>query len=291
MNLPRDGFFSIADRHAGPGRTRRLAFYEWGAPTNPRVALCVHGLSRNARDFDWLARALSKTHRVIGVDCPGRGKSDWLRGPSGYQLPTYIDDIAALMQFLRVAEVDWIGTSMGGLMGITIAASENPERRRLIRRLVLNDIGPFLPGKPMERVGTYVGRAPRFADLEAAYDYQAGVNAEWANMTEAQRTHIAAHSVRSLDDGGFAIHYDPVIGRPLHTPPIPDLDIWSRWDAVSAPTLVLRGTLSDILLRETAAEMTTRGPRAKLIEIQGVGHTPSLMTGEQIGAIARFLAG
>lgn len=289
MIAPRQTSLQITGRQAAPGETRRLAIYEWGEPGNPRVAVCVHGMSRNARDFDWLATALSQTHRVIAIDCPGRGKSDWLGDPSHYQLPTYLGDLAELLPALGVSEADWIGTSMGGLIGIAIAAGVEPGLTGLIRRLVLNDIGPFLPGKAMDRIGTYVGRAPRFATLEAARDYQSMVNAEWAAMTEAQREHITRHAVRPHAEGGFEVHYDPRIADGLHKGPVPDLAIWERWDAVGCPVLVLRGALSDILLPETAAAMQRRGPGATVIEIPGVGHTPSLMTEGQIEAVAEFL--
>lgn len=286
---PRQAEFAVFGRRAGAKGWRRLAYYEWGEARNPRVALCVHGLSRNARDFDWLARGLARSHRVIAVDCPGRGKSERLKDPAGYQQATYIEDVRDLLKHLGIAEVDWIGTSMGGLMGMTAAASD--ASKGMVRRLVLNDIGPFLPGKAMDRIGTYVGRAPLFADLEAAKAYQATVTAEWHALTEAQRDHLARHSVRPHKDGGYEIHYDPAIGAPLHKGPVPDLNIWERWDAVACPVLVLRGAASEVLLPETAAEMTRRGPGATVVEIPGVGHTPSLMTEGQIGAIARFLEG
>lgn len=289
MIRPRESSFPIAGRQASPGTPRQLAVYEWGDARNSRVAICVHGMSRNARDFDWLAAGLSRTHRVIAIDCPGRGRSDWLADPAGYQLPTYIGDLADLLSSLRVSQVDWVGTSMGGLMGMAIAAGAEPRLRGLIRRLALNDIGPFLPGKAMDRIGTYVGRAPRFPSFDGARDYQAKVNAEWAAMNAAQRDHITYHSVRPHTEGGFEVHYDPHIAGGLHKGPVPDLVIWERWDAVTCPTLVLRGAISDILLAETAAEMQRRGPQTSIIEIPGVGHTPSLMTDEQIGAVAHFL--
>jgi len=284
---PRLDFFEIADAQAPAGRPRRLAFYEWGDAANPRVVFCVHGLSRNGRDFDWLANALAATHRVIAIDCPGRGRSDWLKDAAAYQIPTYVEDITALARSLGLSQVDWVGTSMGGILGMLFASKKD---QALIRRLVLNDIGPFLPGKAMDRVGTYVGRAPRFATLDAAYAYQAGVNADWANLDESQRRHLVTHAVRALADGSYEVHYDPRIGEYLHKGPVPDLSIWERWDLVRVPTLVLRGTVSDLLLPETAAEMTSRGPRATLVEVPGVGHTPSLMIGTQIAAIRAFLA-
>lgn len=286
MTAPRQHFLEIGARQGEP--SRRLAWYEWGEATNPRVAFCVHGLSRNARDFDWLAQGLAATHRVIAIDCPGRGLSDRLKETASYQILTYEVDALALLGSLGVSSVDWIGTSMGGILGMLVGASKQAS---LIRRLVLNDIGPFLPGAAMDRVGNYVGRAPRFATLDDAYAYQAGVNADWANLSEVQRRHLATHSARKAADGLYEIHYDPRIGDYLHKGPVPDLVIWERYDGLRAPTLVLRGTLSDILPAETAADMTRRGPRATLIEVPGVGHTPSLMTEAQIGVIKTFLAG
>ncbi|MSO69735.1 MAG: alpha/beta hydrolase [Alphaproteobacteria bacterium] len=277
-------------RYVKSGKTRRVAVYEWGKADNPRVVICIHGMSRNARDFDWLARRLSRTHRVLAFDCPGRGRSDWLADPNDYQMATYIGDVADLLPGLGVAEADWVGTSMGGLMGMAIAADYEPRLKGLIRRLVLNDVGPLVPGKAMDRIGTYVGHAPHFETLEAAYAYQATVNAEWHVMTPLQRRRITRHSVRRLKDGsGFRSHYDPRIADALHRGSVPDLYLWHRWDVIKCPVLVVRGAESDILRAETAAEMQRRGPRATVIEIPGVGHTPSLMTLEQIKPIAKFL--
>jgi pimeloyl-ACP methyl ester carboxylesterase len=288
MSEPRLGRLEILDPLSKAQPARGLAYYEWGAPDNPRIALCVHGMSRNAHDFDDLAEGLELTHRVIALDCPGRGKSDWLADKSAYQLATYLADCERLFDHLGIETVDWIGTSMGGLMGITLAGSRRLNERARIRRLVLNDIGPFLPGAAMDRIGGYVGRAPRFPDLEAAYTYQAGVNADWASLSESQRRRLAQHSVRPVD-GGFAVHYDPAIAATLHGGPVPDLALWSFWDALACPTLVLRGSRSDILLAETANDMTHRGPRAIVIEIPDVGHTPSLMTAQQITVVRDFL--
>ncbi len=290
MNSPRESSIEITGRYAGLTQPRRLAVYEWGETKNSRVAICVHGMSRNARDFDWLARRLSLTHRVIAIDCPGRGRSDWLADPSGYQLPTYVGDLADLLSSLRLTQVDWIGTSMGGLIGMAVASGAEPRLRGQIRRLVLNDVGPFLPGKAMDRIGTYVGRAPRFRTFKPARDYQSSVNAEWAAMSKAQRDHVTFYAVRPHPKGGFEVHYDPHIADVLHAGPVPDLAVWERWDAVKCPVLVLRGAESDILLAETVAEMQRRGPPTSVAEIPGVGHTPSLMKIGQIGMITRFLA-
>lgn len=281
----REGAHAI-DAPYGP---RRMAYTEWGDAANPRVALCVHGMTRNGRDFDVLAAALAPTHRVLCVDVAGRGKSDWLDDKAGYMVGTYVRDLAGLLGQLGVTAVDWIGTSMGGIIGMTVAASPEPALRPLVRRLVLNDIGPFLPGRGMMRIAEFVGRAPGFADLAAAERYQREINAPWGALSEAQWAHLARHAVRADAAGGYRIHYDPALGEALRQGPIPDLDIWTLWDEIRCPVFVLRGGESDILLPETAAEMRVRGPGAEVFEVPGVGHAPALMDQAQIGAIRRWL--
>lgn len=263
----------------------RIAYVEWGAPSNGRVLVCVHGLTRNGRDFDWLARALAEDYRVACPDVVGRGRSDWLADKSGYGYPQYCADLNALVARLGVERVDWVGTSMGGLIGMMMAAQPGTP----IHRLVMNDIGPFVPKAGLERLARYVGKDPRFADLAAAEAYTREVAAPFGTLGEAEWRHLALHSVRQEPDGGWRLRYDPAIGDPFRTDEIADVNLWPVWERVRCPVLVLRGERSDLLLPEVAAETARRGPGARVIEIAGCGHAPALMAAEQIAPIRDFL--
>ncbi len=285
----RKAHFQIADRYADLlGGFRRLAYTEWGEADNPRVAVCVHGLSRNGRDFDAFAEALCPSHRVICIDLAGRGESDWLREMAGYSPATYLADIRTLLASLKLTEVDWIGTSLGGSLAMLIAGDEDAVARGLIRRLVLNDIGPHVPAGGMEPIAERVGRAPVFDDLEAAEAYQKQACAEWGSLSDETWMHLTLHSLRPQDGGGFAYHHDPVIGDALRAAgAMRDIDLRPWWRRIECPVLVLRGAESNILLAETAAEMKADG--AELIEYPGIGHTPSIMVDEQIEAVTGWL--
>ncbi len=287
--IMRKGHFQIADRYADRlGAFRRLAYTEWGDADNPRVAVCVHGMTRNGRDFDALAEALSASHRVLSIDLPGRGESDWLREAGGYVPATYVSDIRGLLASLGVAEVDWIGTSLGGSLGMLVAGDEDAVARGLVRRLVLNDIGPLLPASGMQPIADRVGRAPDFADLAAAEIYQKQVCAEWGALSDETWMHLTRHSLRPRDGGGFAYHHDPAIGDSLRANgPMRDIELWPWWRRIECPVLALRGAQSNILLAKTAAEMRQDG--AKIIEYPGIGHAPSLTVAEQIAAVTDWL--
>lgn len=288
--IMRKGRFQIADRFADRlGAFRRLAYTEWGDAENPDVAVCVHGMTRNGRDFDLLGEALGASHRVLSIDLPGRGESDWLREADGYRPATYISDIRGLLASLEVAEVDWIGTSLGGSLGMLIAGDEDAVARGLVRRLVLNDIGPLVPASGMQPIADRVGRAPDFEDLEAAEDYQKQVCAEWGELSDENWMHLTLHSLRRRDGGGFSYHHDPAIGEALRANgPMRDIELWPWWRRIECPVLALRGAESKILPAETAAEMRADG--AEVIEYPGIGHTPSLLVAEQIEAVTRWLA-
>ena len=257
---------------------RRMHYLEWGDFDNDRVLICVHGLTRNARDFDYLAQALACDYRVICPDIPGRGGSDWLGDESEYTYPLYIKCMFLLIERLGVSSVDWLGTSMGGLIGIFLAEqSQSP-----IRRMLLNDIGPFLPAKAIQRIGDYVGADPRFQSLDELERYLRKVHASFGNLNDDQWRHLAKHSARSLPEGGYALHYDPAIGGAFKGDSVKSLEIWDSWDAIRCPVAVLRGQESDVLLPETAEEMRIRGPKAEVNTILGVGHVPALMASDQI---------
>ena len=271
---------------ASPTGLHRVAYFEWGDPRNERVVVCVHGLSRCARDFDALALALAGDFRVVAVDLPGRGESDWLRQPLEYVVPTYVNDLVTLIARLDVESVSWVGTSLGAVTGMIIAAQpESP-----IRRFVVNDAGPVIAAVALERIGTYLGKAPTFASLAEAEAYVRAVSATFGPHTDAQWRTLTEHVVRPRPDGGFRMHYDPKIAEPYNAQrPFKDTDLWAVWDAITAPTLLLRGAESDLLTREVALEMARRGPRATLVEFEGVGHAPTLLAANQIAPIREFL--
>ena len=386
-----------------------MAYREFGAPDAGRVVICVHGLTRNGRDFDTLATALAEAGcRVICPDVVGRGESSWLSDPAGYGFPQYLADMTVLLARLETEAVDWVGTSMGGLIGMTLATQSGtpqsgtpqsgtpqsgtpqsdtpqsgtpqsgtpqsgtpqsgtpqsgtpqsgtpqsgtpqsgtpqsgtpqsgtpqsgtpqsgtpqsgtpqsgtpqsgtpqsgtpqsgtpqsgtpqfgtPQSGTPLRRLVLNDVGPFLPRAALARIGTYVGHDPRFADLEAAEAYMRDVHAGFGALADHEWRYLTEISVAAAKGGGegaLRLRYDPGIGAAFHVAPPKDVDLWAVWDRLTAPTLVLRGADSDLLLPETAAEMTRRGPRTELTEIAGCGHAPALMDPAQVARVRDWL--
>ena len=265
-----------------------IALAEWGSAGRHDVAVCVHGLTRTGRDFDVLGEALSATHRVLCPDVVGRGGSDWLPSADLYGYPQYMADAATVIARSGAAAVDWIGTSMGGLIGIMLAA----QPKSPIRRLVINDVGPLVPAAALQRIGDYVGADPHLHGFDDALAYVKRVHAPFGDLSEAQWRHLAHHSVRPDDRrGGYRLAYDPAIGRPFQDKgAIDDVDLWQVWDAILCPTLVIRGAESDLLPPDTAAEMTRRGPRATLIEVPGCGHAPALMADDQVAMIRDWLA-
>jgi len=266
----------------------RVSYVEWGERDNPRVLVCAHGLTRCARDFDFLAAEMAKTHRVICPDVAGRGESQWLRNPMEYAVPTYVADMVTLIARLDVESVQWVGTSLGGLIGMALASF--PEG--LVSKLVLNDSGPLVTAASLDRIGSYVGKAPTFPDIETAEYYVRTVSAPFGPHTDAEWRFLTEHVVRRQPDGSLRLHYDPALAVPFNAEqPHKDIDLWKLYDAIRCPTLVLRGESSDLLTRETARAMTERGPRAKLVEIAGVGHAPTLIHADQIAIVRDFLLG
>jgi pimeloyl-ACP methyl ester carboxylesterase len=273
-----------------------MAYREWGDPAAARVVVCVHGLTRNSRDFDSLAAALAGAGcRVVCPDVVGRGDSGWLADPAGYGFPQYLADMTVLLARLEVEAVDWVGTSMGGLIGMMMAAQPDmPQLGTPLRRLVLNDVGPFLPKAALERIAGYVGHDPRFADLAAAEAYIRDVHAGFGALADHQWRHLTETSVvaaegESKADGTLRLRYDPGIGAGFRARPVEDVDLWTVWDRIAVPSLVLRGADSGLLLPETAAEMSRRGPRAEIAEIAGCGHAPALMDLDQIALVRDWL--
>jgi len=271
---------------ASPKGLHRVAYLEWGDPKNERVLVCVHGLTRCARDFDALAAAMSDRYRVVCPDIAGRGDSEWLADPMLYQTSQYVADMVTLIARLDVESVHWVGTSMGALIGMALAAQKGSP----ITRFVINDAGPVVSKVSLERIGSYVGKAPVFPDMEAGQKYIRALIAPFGPHSEAEWRVLAEAVLRKNPDGTVRVHYDPRIAEPFRaTMPEKDLEMWPLWDAMRCPTLVLRGALSDLLTKETVAKMAGRGPKAKVVELAGIGHAPTLMHADQIKVVRDFL--
>ena len=264
----------------------RVAYLEWGDTRNPEVVICVHGLTRCARDFDNLARVLSARYRVVCPDMAGRGDSDWLADPMLYQIPQYVADMVTLIARLDVEQVHWVGTSMGGLIGMALAAQKDSP----VSKLVLNDAGPVVAKAALERIGQYIGLAPSFPSIEAAEQVIRATAAPFGPHSDAEWRFLTEVVLRKNADGSWRLHYDPKIAEPYRKHmPEKDLEMWELWDAVSCPTMVVRGAQSDLLSPQTARAMTQRGPKAKLVELPGIGHAPTLLHADQIALVAEFL--
>lgn len=268
-----------------------MAYVEWGDPANPKVLVCVHGLTRCARDFDFLAQSLASDYRVVCPDVVGRGRSDWLRDKSLYAVPQYCADMTVLLAHLDVESVDWFGTSMGGLIGMALASQpETP-----IAKLVLNDVGPVIAAASLRRIGEYLGNAPRFDRIEQAEGFVRLVSATFGQFSDAQWRHLTVHVTRTAADGKIEFAYDPGIAQPyremLKAGGDKDVELWPLYDGISCPTLLLRGAESDLLTHDAAQLMRQRGPCAELVEVPGVGHAPMLMDDSQVAPVRKFLLG
>ncbi|MBV9654157.1 MAG: alpha/beta fold hydrolase [Acetobacteraceae bacterium] len=264
-----------------------IAYTEWGDPHAPRVAVCVHGLTRQGRDFDALAVALvQRGYRVVCPDLAGRGRSDWLGDPEDYAVPQYVSDMVTMLARTGAAEIDWIGTSLGGITGIHVAAMEKAP----IRRMVVNDIGPFLPWNALTRLGNYLRALPTsFANFYAAEAYFREILAPFGRLGDTEWFHLTKHSIAREADGRFRLLVDPGIGHVFRPVMFYNVSMWRQWDAIRCPVLVLRGEHSDLLTRDVAYSMTQRGPRAKLVEFPECGHAPALMDHRQIGTVVHWL--
>lgn len=279
-----------------------MAYWRWGDAGNPRVLLCVHGLSRQGRDFDALARELSTHYQVICPDVVGRGESDWLADPKGYQVFTYACDMVVLLQQLRQAlgqaapmDIDWVGTSMGGLIGMAFSSVPAEVSGVRLRRFVMNDVGPRLRHEAIVRIGDYLGRPMHFDSEQQAADYLSGISTGFGPHTPEQWLALSRPLLRPAPDGeGLVLHYDPAIAEPFRsiTPEATaagEAALWQAYDAITGEVLLLRGADSDLLDRDTAQEMSRRGPKARLVEFAGVGHAPTLIAADQVEAIKGFL--
>jgi pimeloyl-ACP methyl ester carboxylesterase len=271
---------------ADPLGLHRLAYTEWGDPANPRVLVCAHGLTRSGRDFDALARRLSTTHRVLCPDMPGRGASDWLRDPRHYMVAQYVADCVTLIARAGVSTVEWLGTSMGGIIGMVLASFSNTP----IARLVLNDVGPKIEDAGLARIGSYVGDVRTYGSFEEGLAHVLSFSAGFGPHTDEQwAAYNKGYVVQR--EGVWTLHYDPAIVVPIRaTGDSPPQTLWAAWETITCPTLVVRGEQSDILSRETVTRMTETGPRAQSAEVAGVGHAPTFVDEAQIELVSRFLA-
>ncbi|WP_027856661.1 alpha/beta fold hydrolase [Marinobacterium jannaschii] len=267
-----------------PQGFHRMAYREWGDPDNPRVVICVHGLARNGRDFDQLAEALSEDYRVVCPDIVGRGESDWLPPGQLYALPQYLSDISCLLARLDVEQVDWVGTSMGGIIGMLLAGMPQTP----IRRLVLNDIGAYIPQSSLERIATYLGEK-QFPTLEEARSFMQQTYPALRNLTASQWDHIARHGVRARPEGGYALHYDPALALSTAAMSTHPVDLWDSWRAVKCPQMLIWGERSDVLQRDTVEQMREENPAMTLYAVADMEHAPSLMEAEQIESVCRWL--
>nr|WP_315479196.1 alpha/beta hydrolase [uncultured Rhodoferax sp.] len=295
MADPTLNYVPCADANGG----HRMAYWQWGAADAAHTIVCAHGLSRQGRDFDVLAQALlARSPQPLRVVCPdvvGRGQSDWLKDPQGYQLPTYAADMLALLAHLKPATLDWLGTSMGGLIGMAVCAHAQAVGAT-VRRLVLNDVGPTIQWQALARIGTYLGKAQTFDSLQQAADAMWAISQSFGPHTPAQWLELSRHMVKTTPNGLVALHYDPAIAVPFGavTQEIAaqgEAQLWQLYDSLTPQTLLLRGANSDLLSPATAQAMTQRGPKAQLVEFAGVGHAPTLIAPDQVDTVTSFLLG
>lgn len=297
MTEPTLNYVSCPDASGG----HRMAYWQWGDQANPHVVLCVHGLSRQGRDFDVLAGYLCDKARVVCPDVAGRGQSDWLKDPMGYQLPQYAADMARLLAHLHgqapITVLDWVGTSMGGLIGMALAGQPGVNLPAPIHKLVLNDVGPAVEWRAIERIAAYLGKAGNFSSLQEAADAMWAISTSFGPHTPEEWLALSRHMAKPVPGAAGAsvmLHYDPAIAVPIRgmteaSASQGETTLWQLYDNIKASTLVLRGAESDLLSHATALAMTQRGPKARLVEFEGVGHAPTLVAMDQFSTVGDFL--
>ncbi|MDB2415424.1 alpha/beta hydrolase [Rickettsiales bacterium] len=277
-------FFKAPSPHLLKGY-HDIAYYQWGDENNKDVVLCVHGLSRNARDFDYLASHLAKDFRVICIDIVGRGKSQWLEFSEIYNYTTYTNDIIELLKHLAIKNVNWVGTSMGGIIGMLVTA----QYPQYIKRLILNDIGPLIPGKSLQRIIKYVGTNTSFATLEQAKSALKTKMTTFGINDDMHWDHIFKHSLMQKD-GKYHYSYDPkIVDQNMIGVKIDDIDMWPIWKNITCPTMIIRGDKSDVLLAGTYSKMQKSSFVEQAHEFENIGHAPHLMESNQINIIASWL--
>lgn len=269
----------------------RMAYSAWGPEDAAETVVCVHGLTRNGRDFDFLAAELVNAgYRVLCPDVVGRGRSDPLAEGGVYAVPQYVADMTVLLAAEGLDRVAWVGTSMGGLIGMSMAAMAKTP----ITTMLINDVGPYLPKAALERIGDYVGVPWRFHDFAKALDHVKKAYAPFGLTREEDWLELANNTLREEPDPetgarSWVNNYDLRIADPFKADNIEDIDLWPIWDMIRCPTWVLRGVDSDLLRTDTAREMQDRGPRAKIVEVKGCGHAPTLMDHAQTAIIHNWL--
>jgi pimeloyl-ACP methyl ester carboxylesterase len=297
MADPTLNYVSCPDAASTNGSSHRMAYWQWGDASAAHTVFCVHGLTRQGRDFDVLAQALVARApgplRVVCPDVAGRGMSDWLANPQTYGVPSYAADMLALLAQLKPQTLDWVGTSMGGLIGLAVCAHA-PAVGASVRRLVLNDVGPVLEWQSLLRIGAYLGKHMHFDNLEEAAAALWSIASSFGPHTQQQWLELSRHMVKPDPKGGVRLHYDPAIALPFQGVTQEqtvqgEAALWALYDAITAQTLLLRGAESDLLSEQTAQQMTQRGPKARLLEFAGVGHAPTLIAQAQVDAVASFL--
>jgi len=296
MSDPTLEFIDCPDAQGG----HRMAYWHWGNPASGHVVLCVHGLTRQGRDFDTLAQALCEQAggdiRVVCPDVAGRGRSDWLKDPQGYQLPFYAADMLALLAHLQPTTLDWVGTSMGGLIGLAVAGQPNLPPFAKVRRLVLNDVGPVIEWQALQRIGQYLGHVPVFESEQQAADALWAIASSFGPHTPEQWLALTRPQIKPLgdDSGRLTLRYDPALAEPFkaitaESAAQGETLLWQAYDQITAQTLLVRGADSDLLSTTTAQAMTQRGPKARLLEFAGVGHAPTFVAHNQVDALVSFL--
>jgi pimeloyl-ACP methyl ester carboxylesterase len=295
MNQPTLNFVNCPDAQGH----HRMAYWQWGEANSEHVIICVHGLSRQGRDFDVLAQALCNAApgklRVVCPDVVGRGKSDWLKDPMGYQIPQYAADMLALVAQLQPKTLDWVGTSMGGLIGMVVFGQPDLPLPVPVRKFILNDVGPTLEWLAIQRIGQYLGKTGQFESVQQAADALWAVSSSFGPHTNEQWLALSQAMVKASGTG-FTLHYDPAIAIPFasateESTKQGETMLWALYDNIKAKTLITRGAQSDLLSVATAQAMTQRGPKAQLVEFAGVGHAPTFIAADQIKIAVNFLVG
>jgi pimeloyl-ACP methyl ester carboxylesterase len=272
---------------ADPHGSHKIVYTQWGDPTNSEVVVCLPGLTRNRHDFDSLAPVLAADYRVICPDIVGRGESDWLAAPEDYGYALYVADMLTLLESIKVDKIDLVGTSLGGIIGMMLAARPDSP----IRRLVINDVGPLIPKEALRRIAFYLTKSPPyFATLNEVEKYLRSNYAQFGPLTDAQWQHLAQHSAQLTEEGNYRLAYDPNIAKTLQQVVLlKDVDLWSIWNTISCPVLVLHGEQSDVLQTETIQQMQATHPNTQAVTFEGIGHAPALLNEQQITVVKEWL--
>jgi pimeloyl-ACP methyl ester carboxylesterase len=261
----------------------RMAYTEWGDAANPNVLICAHGLTRSGRDFDALAALMTDHYRVICPDVAGRGESDWITAKTNYNYPQYLNDMTTLIARTSAQTLHWVGTSMGGIIGMLLAA----QPKSPITRLVVNDVGALIPKASLERISLYVGKSPAFASLDAVIAAVRAVS-PFGPLSDAQWKQLTMPLIKQNAEGKWEFRYDPGIGDAFKNAPIADVDLSAYWNAIQCPALVTRGADSDLLLKSTFDAMLKK-PGVEGVEFAGVGHAPMFQSDDQLAVVRNFL--